>query len=181
MAKTGRNPYETTDVTPYHGDWTRRLRPPESLGARERAVFLDLVTSTDPRQFRASDLPLLCRYAELVVLAEQAAGELAACGVVIEGKPSQTWTDRWPFSVSRCRRRRARSPSAMRRGQPYDGCDVSEGGAVNTGHFLDRWVAKTQGESLVSQIGSRLGGRRVFVLRIFRRNTHGMFFWMIGG
>jgi hypothetical protein len=96
MAKTGRNPYETTDVTPYHGDWTRRLRPPESLGARERAVFLDLVTSTDPRQFRASDLPLLCRYAELVVLAEQAAGELAACGVVIEGKPSQTWTDRWP-------------------------------------------------------------------------------------
>jgi phage terminase small subunit len=81
MAKTGRKPYETYDVTAYGS--VPRLRPPESLGEQERAVFLDLVTSTDPRQFRESDLPLLCRYAELVVLAEQAAGELAADGVVI--------------------------------------------------------------------------------------------------
>jgi phage terminase small subunit len=46
-------------------------------------VFLDLVSSTDPKQFRESDPPLMARYCELVVLAEQAAGELAADGVVI--------------------------------------------------------------------------------------------------
>jgi len=46
------------------------------------------VTSCDPRHFRPADLPLMARYCEAVVLAEQAAGELAACGVVIDGKAS---------------------------------------------------------------------------------------------
>ena len=81
MAGTGRKPFETTDVVPF-GAGNERLRPPPSLGKPEKQAFLDLVTTTDPKQFRPSDLPLLCRWAELTVMAEQAAGELQAGGMV---------------------------------------------------------------------------------------------------
>jgi hypothetical protein len=88
LVGTMRQPYETSDIVEYTGSQTRRLRPPATLGGRERAVFLDLVTSCDPRHFRNADIPLMARYVEAVVLAEQAAGELAAGGVVIDGKVS---------------------------------------------------------------------------------------------
>ena len=88
LVGTMRQPYETSDIVDFSGGGTRRLRPPASLGQRERAVFIDLVTSCDPRHFRNSDVPLMCRYVEAVVLAEQASGELAATGVVVEGKVS---------------------------------------------------------------------------------------------
>jgi hypothetical protein len=64
-----------------------RLEPPASLSDLERNVFVGLVQACDPEHFRPSDMPLLCRYAEAVVLAEQAAQELR-CGAVVDGRPS---------------------------------------------------------------------------------------------
>jgi DNA-binding PucR family transcriptional regulator len=88
MPATGRRPYDTSDIAPY-GVGTARLRPPASLGELEKQRFLDLITTTPAGQFRASDLPLLCRWAELTVMAETAAGELAAGGMVTaDGKVS---------------------------------------------------------------------------------------------
>jgi hypothetical protein len=88
MARTGRQPYDTTDVALY-GARNGRLRPPATLGEPEKRAFLDLVTTTPAGQFRASDLPLLCRWAELTVMCEQARGELAVQGMVTaDGKPS---------------------------------------------------------------------------------------------
>jgi hypothetical protein len=64
-----------------------RLEPPSFLPKAERNVFLGLVNACDPDHFRFSDAPLLCRYAEAVVLAEQAAKHLRR-GAVKGGKSS---------------------------------------------------------------------------------------------
>lgn len=64
------------------------LQPPASLSDQERPLFVDIVTAHDPKHFIASDLPLLCRYVEAAVLADQAAAELRMAGAVIDGKPS---------------------------------------------------------------------------------------------
>jgi hypothetical protein len=88
MARTGRTPFETTDAVPY-GVNKRRLSPPASLGDAERQAFLDLVTTCPAGQFQPSDLPLLCRWAELVVMAETAAKTMAREGMLKpDGKPS---------------------------------------------------------------------------------------------
>lgn len=87
MGITGRKPYTTRDVVAY-GLPDPRLRPPDSLGELEKRAFLDLVCGNPAGQFRPGDLPLLCRFAELTVMAEQAAGELAAGGMLVDGKPS---------------------------------------------------------------------------------------------
>jgi hypothetical protein len=88
MPATGRRPYDTTDVTPY-ATGNARLRPPESLGAPEKQRFIDLIATTPAGQFQPSDLALLCRWAELTVMCEQAQGELAAGGMIgPDGKPS---------------------------------------------------------------------------------------------
>ena len=50
-------------------------------------VFVGLVTACDPDHFRASDLPLLVRYTESIVLGDQAALELRK-GAVVKGKSS---------------------------------------------------------------------------------------------
>src|SRR5437762_236656 len=63
----------------------KRLNPPPTLSAQERALFVDLVSTNTPEHFRPSDLPLLCRYVEAAVLAEQAAQELRQ-GAVVSGK-----------------------------------------------------------------------------------------------
>ena len=65
-----------------------RLRPPASLSDPERTAFTEIVNSCDPKHFVRSDLPLLCRYAEASVLAEQAAHELRQSGAVIGIRPS---------------------------------------------------------------------------------------------
>ncbi len=54
----------------------------------ERIAFIEIVNSCDPKHFVRSDLPLLCRYAEASVLAEQAAHELRQGGAVIGIRPS---------------------------------------------------------------------------------------------
>jgi hypothetical protein len=87
MAAIGRKPYETTEITPFGvGSW--RLRPPDCLGELQRRAFLDLITSCPASQFRRCDLPLLCRWAELTTIAEQAAFEMQQGGMVIDGKVS---------------------------------------------------------------------------------------------
>ena len=53
-----------------------RLKPPSFLWALERTVFNQIVASCDARHFRNSDLPVLARYCELIVLAEEAAQQL---------------------------------------------------------------------------------------------------------
>ena len=87
-----RRPYETLDVQEYSGSEPFRLRPPKNLRGREREIFIDLVTSVDSRHFRRSDMQLLLRYVEACALCEQAAGELAATGVVVGGKVSPWFT-----------------------------------------------------------------------------------------
>jgi phage terminase small subunit len=88
MTKTGRKPYETTDVMPF-GANSRRLQPPDCLGELQKRAFVDLICSVPRGQFRASDLPLLARYAELVIMAETAAFHLGADGMVTpEGQVS---------------------------------------------------------------------------------------------
>ena len=63
-----------------------RLRPPAHLSEAERSAFVDLVSACKPGHFQASDLPLLVRYVEASVLAEQAAFPVAS------GRAG----DRWP-------------------------------------------------------------------------------------
>ena len=78
MPKTGRNSFVATDIIPY-GE-PGRLRPPPSLGDVEKRAFLDLVTACPARQFQACDLPLLCRWAETVALAERMATRISVEG-----------------------------------------------------------------------------------------------------
>ena len=66
-----------------------RLRPPATLSDRERTIFADLVAACDPHHFRASDVPLLTRYAEACALADLAAEHLRTEGAVTTfGRPS---------------------------------------------------------------------------------------------
>jgi phage terminase small subunit len=81
MPRTGRQPYATTDVLPF-GTGTRRLRPPEGLSDAAKAAFLDLVTTCPADQFQPSDMPLLCRWAELTAMCEAASVELQAAGML---------------------------------------------------------------------------------------------------
>jgi hypothetical protein len=67
-----------------------RLMPPASLSKAERIVFADLVHSCDADHFRPSDVWLLSRYCEAVVLAEQAARELRR-GAVSKGGKVSAW------------------------------------------------------------------------------------------
>ena len=81
----GRPPHETTDITPF-GVGSGRLRPPDCLGELQRRAFVDLVTSCPVSQFQRSDLSLLCRWAELTVMAEQAVLEMQKEGMVVAGQ-----------------------------------------------------------------------------------------------
>jgi phage terminase small subunit len=65
-----------------------RLRPPASLSEAERIAFVDLVSACKPDHFQDSDLPLVCRYVEASVLAEQAATQLRLEGPVVAGRVS---------------------------------------------------------------------------------------------
>src|SRR5262245_35438548 len=65
-----------------------KLEPPATLSPAERQLFVELVAAVDRKHFRPSDHPLLARYCEAAVLAEQAARELREHGAVVDGKPS---------------------------------------------------------------------------------------------
>jgi phage terminase small subunit len=68
------------------GIGNRRLRPPDCLGVLQKRAFIDLVTSCPVSQFQRSDLSLLCRWAELTVMAEQAVLEMQKEGMVVTGQ-----------------------------------------------------------------------------------------------
>lgn len=72
---------------------SERLRPPDELkpGSPEREVFLDTVTACSPDHFRPAEIHLLVTFCEAVVRKRVATGELAASGVVVDGKLS-AWT-----------------------------------------------------------------------------------------
>ena len=92
MAKSGAEKYQTTEVVPLFGA-DRRLRPPDSLPDDARRAFIDLVGSLPAGHFKLSDLSVVCRYCELVALAERAAFELSREGVVLpDGKLSAWFT-----------------------------------------------------------------------------------------
>ena len=58
----------------------QRLRPPPELKGPARRIFIDLVASTEPTHFRASDLPLLCAYARAVQIEQSSANDSKAIG-----------------------------------------------------------------------------------------------------
>ena len=62
-----------------------RLTPPSSLSDREREIFAATVAASG--HLRASDMPLLCRYVEIVALSDHAAERLRVD--VVKGRPSQ--------------------------------------------------------------------------------------------
>ena len=74
-------------ITPVN-DEPPRLKAPSNLSEAEAAIFAAVVKACDPKHFRHSDLPLLCRFCELTALADHAAHELREHGAVIGGKPS---------------------------------------------------------------------------------------------
>jgi phage terminase small subunit len=76
----GRRSYTTIDAVQFGTPSS------PSLGPAERLAFLDLVSRTPITQFEPSDLPLILRWCELCVMAEQAAAHLAAEGAVVNGK-----------------------------------------------------------------------------------------------
>jgi phage terminase small subunit len=81
----GRPPHETTDITPFYRE-SGRLRPPDGLGEAQRKVFVDLVLACPANQFRKSDVHLLTRWAELVVMCETAVARIEAEGMVVDGR-----------------------------------------------------------------------------------------------
>jgi hypothetical protein len=91
MGKTGRNAFVATDIVRY-GE-PGRLSPPATLGEAEKRAFLDLVLSVPSNQFQPCDLPLICRWAETVALAERMATRMSVEGELDEkGKPSGAFT-----------------------------------------------------------------------------------------
>src|SRR5262245_66416872 len=87
MKQRGRKSAASLDVLRVDGK-EPQLVPPRSLSKAERRMFVDLVTATDTDHFRESDLPLLVRYVEGIVLADRAAVELRRCAVTEDGRPS---------------------------------------------------------------------------------------------
>jgi hypothetical protein len=87
MSKSQPN-YQTVDVIPFGAD--RRLKPPDSLSDAARRAFVDLTTSVPSNHFKASDVALVCRWAEMTALAERCAFEMEQPGglVTVDGKSS---------------------------------------------------------------------------------------------
>jgi hypothetical protein len=67
------------------------LQPPDCLGNLQKRAFLDLILSVPRSQFRRSDLALLCRWAELTVIAEAAAFQMEQGGMVTDKGKVSPW------------------------------------------------------------------------------------------
>jgi Phage terminase, small subunit len=88
----GRKPFKAVDVLTF-GIPDSRLQPPSSLKGPERRVFIDLIAACPAAQFQSCDMPLLCVWATAAAQVEQAAGELAAGGMITtDGKVSPWFT-----------------------------------------------------------------------------------------
>jgi hypothetical protein len=66
-----------------------RLRPPETLSAPARKVFLDIVANEEPTHFRQSHMPLLVQYCEATALAELSIKEMQ------KKDAAPIWLHRW--------------------------------------------------------------------------------------
>jgi hypothetical protein len=86
----GRRPFSSVEITGYAGA-THRVSPPECLGELQRQAFIELVSSCPASQFRRGDVGLLCRWAELTVMAEQAAFEMQQQGMVTDKGRVSPW------------------------------------------------------------------------------------------
>jgi phage terminase small subunit len=82
MGKSGRKPFIAADVIPYGA--TPRLAPPAILGEGEKRAFLDLILACPAEQFSPADMPLLCAWAETVVLRERMAARLSVEGEITD-------------------------------------------------------------------------------------------------
>jgi phage terminase small subunit len=110
------------------GDQSTRPSPPATLSEAECELFVAIVSGCDAGHFREPDLPLLSRYCEAAVLAEQAALELRN-GAIVDGKPSpwiviQEKCVRAMVSLSMRLRLSPQSrtdPKTLGRQQPYPG------------------------------------------------------------
>ena len=67
-----------------------RLSPPATMSEPARKIFLDLVVGSKADAFRATDVPLLARYAEAAAMSERAEAEIARKPLV-KGRPNP-WT-----------------------------------------------------------------------------------------
>jgi hypothetical protein len=82
--------YQSGDLVPFGTH--RRLKPPDSLPDAARRAFVDLVASVPSNHFKAPDLGLLCRWAEMTALAEECAFHMAQPGgIVDEDGRSSAW------------------------------------------------------------------------------------------
>ncbi len=86
MKQRGRISAEALSMIGVGGEQARPS-PPAGLSKPEREMFATIVAGCDADHFRQTDLPLLSRYCEAAILAEQAALELRN-GAVVNGKPS---------------------------------------------------------------------------------------------
>jgi hypothetical protein len=66
-----------------------RLRPPASLSASARKVFIDIVANEEPTHFRQSHMPLLVQYCEATALAERSIAEMR------KKAAAPIWLHRW--------------------------------------------------------------------------------------
>jgi hypothetical protein len=89
LAKFGSENPQTSEIIPLGVD--RRLRPPDSLGDGARRTFIDIVSAHPAAHFKPGDSSVLCRYCELVALAERAAFELARNDVVLPDGKLSAW------------------------------------------------------------------------------------------
>jgi phage terminase small subunit len=127
MRQRGRTPAIASPIIAID-DQSTRPSPPATLSEAERELFEAIVSGCDAGHFREPDLPLLSRYCEAAVLAEQAALELRN-GAVISGRASP-----WIIIQEKCIRAlvalsmRLRlspqsrlDPKTLARQQPYSG------------------------------------------------------------
>ena len=127
MKQRGRTSAAALSVMSVDGLQTRPS-PPACLSEPERELFVSIVAGCDAGHFRSTDLPLLSRYCEAAVLAEQAALELRN-GAVVDGKPSpwiviQEKSVRAMVSLSMRLRLSPQSrldPKSLARQQPHSG------------------------------------------------------------
>lgn len=63
----------TSLTAPRAIDKAPRLTPPACLTSTERAIFAELIESTDERHFARSDLPMIISYVQAVALARATA------------------------------------------------------------------------------------------------------------
>jgi hypothetical protein len=71
MIRPGRKSAAELASPPVDGS-SPRLRPPEHLDDRERALFVELINACAPQHFVKSDAPLLAAYVQSILLSRSA-------------------------------------------------------------------------------------------------------------